>query len=194
MPTRRTSGSYRARQMIKHGGKAWLLALCLVTLNACTSFKPEHLRLTPESLAKRQLQTRIFETEDEEMVLAAGAAALQDLGFFIDESEKPLGLIVGSKERSAIQPLEVTAAVILTLLSGRGDAFKYDERQIMRICLATTPGREVRKGMAVRVTFQRIVFRNDGTISKSEALGTPEIYQEFFAKLSKSLFLEAGEL
>jgi len=194
MPAKRKASVGGARQSIGKRGWAWLLALCLMTLNACTAFRAEHLRLTPESLAKRQLQTRIFDTQDEEMVLSAGAAVLQDLGFMIDESEKPLGVIVGSKERSAIQPLEVTAAVILTLLSGRGDAFVYDERQIMRICLVTTPVMAGGKGMAVRVTFQRVVFRNDGIISKSEALGTPEIYQEFFAKLSKSLFLEAGEL
>jgi hypothetical protein len=131
------------------------------------------------------------------MVLAAGASTLQDLGFLIDESEKPLGVIVGSKERSAIQPLEVALEVVEVLLYKLWledpSAFTWDKRQIMRVCLVTTPGGEIRKGVAVRVAFQRIVFRNDGTISKREALGSPEIYQEFFAKLSKSLFLEAEE-
>ena len=49
-------------------------------------------------------------------------------------------------------------------------------------------------GTAVRITFQRIVYTNKGFISRSEPLGTPEIYQEFFDKLSKALFLEAQQI
>lgn len=177
-----------------------LLLAGLLFLGACSPFSPEHLRLTPQSLEKRQLQTRIFDTPDESRVIAASAAVLQDLGFLIDESEKPLGLIVGSKERSAIQPLEVAGKVILAILAAAATGsdssalLSWDERQIMRICLITTPAMEGKGGISVRVTFQRIVFTNDGLVSRSEPLGTPEIYQEFFAKLSKSLFLEAHEL
>ena len=178
----------------------WLAPISFLILSACVQMqvKPEHLRLTPESLAKRQLQTRVYDTGNESEVLAASSAVLQDIGFIVDESEVQLGLIVASKERSAIQPGEVTAkvilAILLTALSGQAADPVYNERQFMRISLVVTPITAEKKSTAVRITFQRIVYTNKGTISIREALGTPEMYQEFFSKLSKALFLEAQKL
>ena len=171
----------------------------LLALSGCveSQIRPAHFRLTPESLAKRQLQTRVFDTDDEAEVLSAGMATLQDIGFLVDDSEVQLGLIVASKERSAIQPAEVTGQVLLTILAGlAGQSYDpvWDETQIMRVSLVVTPAMYDQAGSAVRITFQRIVFTNKGGVSKSEALGTPEIYREFFAKLSKALFLEAQEI
>ena len=171
----------------------------LLAFSGCveSQIKPVHFRLTPESLAKRQLQTRIFDTDDESEVLAAGTATLQDIGFLVDDSEVQLGLVVASKERSAIQPAEVTAQVLITILvafTGQSYDPVWDETQIMRVSLVVTPIVAEHRGTSVRVTFQRIVYKNNGMVSKSEALGTPEIYQEFFGKLSKALFLEAQKL
>ena len=46
----------------------------------------------------------------------------------------------------------------------------------------------------VRVTFQRIVFDNEGGISRAEQINDPAIYWQFYEKLSKSVFLEAHEI
>ena len=108
-----------------------------------------------------------------------------------------LGLIVASKERSAIQPAEVTAQVLITILAAfAGQSYDpvWDETQIMRVSLVVTPAMAEQAGTAVRITFQRIVYTNKGGVSKSEALGTPGIYREFFDKLSKALFLEYQEI
>lgn len=165
----------------------------LVALAACVPKPiPEDLRITSESLVSRQQQTRIFETEDEARVLAASSAVLQDLGFLIDESEQQLGLLVGSKMRDAINPVEVVLMTILAIMA-KSDPV-YSERQLMRISLVTTPSMQTLTGISVRVTFQRIVYLNNGRESRLETLGTPEIYEEFFAKLSKALFLEGKEL
>ncbi len=47
---------------------------------------------------------------------------------------------------------------------------------------------------AVRITFQRTIFNTRGEISCLEAINEPKVYQEFFDKLSQSVFLEAHEI
>lgn len=46
----------------------------------------------------------------------------------------------------------------------------------------------------VRVTFQRVVVNTQGQTTRMEALETAELYQEFYEKLSKSVFLEANDI
>lgn len=64
----------------------------------------------------------------------------------------------------------------------------------MRASVVTRPYGEENRYTSVRVTFQRVVWNTAGQISRSEALEDPEIYQGFFDKLSKSIFLEAQNI
>lgn len=170
-----------------------VLAALALAVACVPAPKPADLTLGPQSLANRQQQTRLFATDDEARVLAASSAVLQDLGFLIDESERRLGLLVGSKMRSARDPAEMALMITLAILA-RSDPI-YSDKQLMRISLVTTPVVvDGKRGITVRVTFQRIVYTNQGTIAKQETLGTPEIYEEFYAKLSKALFLEDQEI
>ena len=172
-----------------------LVPLCLLfvaPLLACTGIPKDALQLSPESLELRQLQTRRFETNDEARILSACAGLLQDLGFTLDESETALGLIVASKDRSAVEVGQVVAAVFIAALTGA--AVPVDETQKLRASIVSRPVGENNQSTAVRVTFQRIVWNTHGQISKQEGLNEAEMYQEFFEKLSKSLFLEAHQI
>lgn len=163
----------------------------LVMVSGCAVNIPkEALTLSQESLQNRQMQTRKFETLDESKLLNASAAVLQDLGFEIEEANAPLGVLVGSKMRDATDAAQVTFAV-LAAMGGR--PVPIDKEQKMRASLVTQPlpnGKETK----VRITFQRIVYNTQGQVTKAEAIIDPLAYQEFFAKLSKSAFLEANQI
>jgi hypothetical protein len=170
-----------------------LLLLGAFSLSGCqTKIPKEALELTPQSLEMRQLQTRYFDTKDEQTLLVSSAGLLQDLGFNIEESETGLGYILGSKERDATNAAQITGAVLVALLGG--GAMPVDKTQTMRACIVTHPYGEKKERIAVRVTFQRIVWNTQGQATTRECIENPEVYQEFFSKLSKAVFLEANQI
>jgi len=143
--------------------------------------------LGPESLSERRLQTRRFETKDEQRLLQASLAVLQDLGFNVDESESQLGVIVASKTRDASDAMDRIGSIVVGILID--DHVSYDTTQKIRASLVTRPSSA--HETLVRVTFQRTVWDDSGQISRSESIKDPELYREFFVKLSKSVFLDA---
>lgn len=168
-------------------------ALVAMHLVACQQTIPkEALQLTQESLEQRQAQTRRFETAEEATLLSASAAVLQDLGFNLDESETNLGVIVASKERDATEAGQIVGAIFIAVLFGA--VVPIDKEQKIRASLVTRPHGDSDESTLVRITFQRIVWNDRGVISKTEGLSDPKLYQEFFEKLSKSVFLEAHEI
>lgn len=169
-----------------------LFFVSILLMTGCQTIPKDALFLSPESLAQRQMQTRKYEIKDEAKILAACAGLLQDMGFNIDESEPKLGLISASKMRSAVNAGQQVGAVFVALLGG--GYMSTDKEQKMRASVITRPVGEDEKYIAVRVTFQRIVWNTQGQVTKSESLTDPQIYHEFFDKLSKSIFLEAQEL
>jgi hypothetical protein len=152
----------------------------------------EALQLAPEALATRQLQTRKFPTGNERQLLSASAQVLQDLGFALDESETKLGVIVASKDRDATESGQVALAVFVALFGG--GAMPIDEKQKIRASLVTRPIPGSDKSISVRITFQRIVWNTHNQISKLETLEEPKMYEEFFSKLSKAVFLGANQI
>lgn len=167
-----------------------LVSLLWLFVSACQKGIPkEALELTPETIADRQLQTRVFETENESRLLEASAAVLQDLGFTIDESEVKCGVIVCSKDRNVTEFYNVGLSIIASLFFIDYD---YATRQKVLASLITRPLESNR--ISVRVTFQHLVWDTKKDLIKNERINEPEIYQEFFSKLSKSIFLTAHEI
>lgn len=168
---------------------ALALLMCQCMIGCSTSIPKSALELNPQTLEYRQLQTRKYDTRDEERLLSASAGLLQDLGFSIDNSETKLGLIAASKDRDATDAGQVVGAVVVAALFGV--ATPVDDHQKIRASVVTQP---FGHGYSVRVTFQRAVWNTNGQLSRLEKLEDPEMYAEFFDKLSKSIFLEAHEI
>ena len=171
----------------------WLVLFLAVSIVGCASQVPrDALELSPETLEERQLQTRRFDGVVEEDILSASAAVLQDLGFNLDESEPTLGVLVASKQRSARDPMQVATSVLLGIM---GWDWQFDEKQRIRASLVTRPvAGKSSDSYYVRITFQRIVWDSEKEISRIERVNSPELYQGFFDKLSKSVFLEAHKI
>lgn len=169
-----------------------LVILAAVNQQGCQQIPRDALELKPETLRLRQLQTRRFDTTDEKMLLSAAGGVLQDLGFTIEHSEPQVGIVVASKDRSAIQPAEVVGAVLLAVLIGV--VTPIDKNQKIRASLVTKPAGTDAQRTLLRATFQRIVWNTQGQVTKAESLEDPELYQQFFQKLSQAIFLHAHDL
>jgi hypothetical protein len=178
--------------MSRHRRICLFLLSGLLLLAGCVAVTPEvDLTLTPEMLAQRQMQTRRFETADEQRILKTCAALLQDIGFSIDESETKLGILTASKERDATDAAQWTVFIVGVFL---GVTIPPDKDQIMKAFVTTRPVGGSGRQVAIRVVFERVVFDAEHRLKKMEALNDPQIYQSFFEKLSKALFLEAHDI
>jgi hypothetical protein len=236
------------------------LTICLLMTGCAAKIPKDALLLPPESMANRQLQTRIYDTGNEGAVLVAANAVLQDLGFNLDETSQELGVIVASKTRDATDQGQVFLLALVGALGNDPNAVNSaDATQIVKVSLVVRPLdqkdeapdtdlsdekikevqtrvyfaihdglietfpkdmcdkiarivaqdtaetltddldtllsiKDIPGTTAVRVTFQRVIFNKLGQINSQTQINEAPVYQEFFEKLSKSLFLEANQI
>jgi hypothetical protein len=171
----------------------------------------EFFVLSAESPAHKALQTRHFESRDQDELLSASAAVLQDLGFQISESVREVGFLRGAKERSAREYGQEINQGIVLFLSVAASAFggnavtlvPVDLHQQINASLVARPIDVEGDRYEVRVLFYRLVWKSSGQSGRSatppgqqkmEMIRDPLIYQEFFARLSKAVFLEAHKI
>ena len=199
-------------------GTGWIVALLVFSLifgGGCARPKADPVEifvLTPESAANKAMQTREFETPSSDELLSASAAVLQDLGFQITESARDLGFLRAAKERSAREYGQEVNRGIVAFLTFVLSAFAganittfspIDLHQQINASMIAQPLQSDDKRQTLRVVFYRLVWKGDGmsgnqTIQpgqqKMEMIRDAEIYQYFFARLSKAVFLEAHKI
>ena len=163
-------------------------------------------------MANKANQTRRFETSGSLELLSASAAVLQDLGFQISESAPDVGFLRAAKERSAREyGQEITRGLValLTLalsVLGGGNAvyvMPVDLHQQIKASLIARPLDADGSRHEVRVLFYRLVWKGSGQSGdaaiapgkqRMEMIRDAKIYQQFFARLSKAVFLEAHKI
>jgi hypothetical protein len=150
------------------------------------------LKLEAESMAQRQLQTRKYNTTAEDKIINTCVNVLQDSGFTIENTELKLGTILASKEREAVESGQVAGAIVIAVIFGV--SIPIDKNQKMFASIVVSPAASEKNASLVRITFSRLVWNSHNAVSKAERLEDPEVYQTFFSKLSKGLFLEAQSI
>lgn len=171
----------------------------IVLIAGCESLPKDAFRLSETALEVRQIQTREFDSVSEAQILAASMGLLQDLGYTIDEIDKDLGVLSASKRADATNPnqligraaLDVVSCVFTFLIACDNENYKKsDDFQDIRMTIVVLPSPQNVSSNAVRVTMQRVVWDRDGRISSQTTIDDAEVYQAFFTKLDKSVFLE----
>jgi hypothetical protein len=163
----------------------------------------EFFELSAESPANKAMQTRLFETGNETELLSASAAVLQDLGFQVDEIVREVGMVRAVKERSAREHGQDIGNFFVALLSLGYVGIPLDLHQKITAVMVARPVNHAGMRSEVRVTFYRVVWKGQGHFERNsippgeqrmEMIFDPGIYQQFFSKLSKAVFLEAFTL
>lgn len=177
----------------------------------------ELFALTQESAANKANQTRQFETPNSDELLSASAAVLQDLGFQVTEADRALGFLRAAKERSARERgQEVRRDIIafltflLSVVGAAGGSsanvmlvLPVDLHQQINASMTARPIDAQDRKQEVRIVFYRLVWKGDGSSGsqiilpgeqRMEMIRDAEIYQQFYARLSKAVFLEAQRI
>jgi hypothetical protein len=180
------------------------LVMFMLLAGCVTHTEPGELfQLTAEAPKHRAMQTRFFETPNEKELLSASAAVLQDLGFQVEESVREVGFLRATKERSAREYGQYIQRALFLILSLGKLLAPVDLHQKIAAGLITRPVNRDATKQEVRIVFYRVVWKGDGQTDQQyippgqqsmEMIRDPEIYQQFFAKLSKAVFLEAHTL
>jgi len=164
----------------------WIVAgLFLMTLGAgCAR---EEVDTAETQLQVREFQTRSYDTSNTKMIMKAMVNVLQDEGFIIKTASLELGVLTATKEMELEDRSNPWFAILWGRHHGRGGEPTWDKNAVVE-CSANVS--EFGETSRVRVIFQEKKINNLGETSRVQQIKDPKYYQEFFAKVSKGVFIE----
>lgn len=180
---------------IKSQGLSLLVTACVAGCGIASTAPQSSLHFQESPLEVRSLQSRTFTAPSEIEILAATVAVLQDMEYNIDRVESPLGVVTASKVVDANSPGEEVGLFMVdlmcALMAGDCDAMSTaSDRQLVLLTLVVQPSLANTDKFVARVTMQRVVYDTMERIKLKEAIHEPELYQQIFERLAKSVFLE----
>lgn len=162
-----------------------ILSVSLI-LGGCTNnLKPPEPKQMSQ-LEWRTLQTKSFETSNNLSVMKALIASLQDEGFIIESTDSQLGLISAVKE---ITETDEKDKAFQEFWVGKATGYQTSKR-ITASCTVATIGKETK----VRVNLTAKGMTESGGSLWSQPIDNPEVYQNIFSKIDKSIFLQKENL
>lgn len=189
-----------------------LLIIVLVSSNCVFAKKVKHL----SQLERREVETHFYDTSDVGRVMRAAVNTLQDSGFIIQEIEPELGYLRARKtfKKRYVNKGRAVGYSLLTAAFATLAVFTYGTTAYNVVDPALRLGNEFKDKTVVvdsnvnverfgknktKVRFvlvQKVLQNADGYSFVKAAptrvfrIYNPEIYQEFFAQLDKSIFYE----
>lgn len=167
------------------------LPFLTLVMAACASV-PAALPTAPTSLARREMQSRVYDDCDRKKLLAAVLATLQDEGFAVRTADAELGFVSASREDfvPGTSPRLRTARWL-------GAFFTYGATLLIKVrddrahqLEATIRAEDLGAGqLRLRVSFLSRVRGKDGRLLRAEEVADPDAYQSFLARVDKNLFL-----
>lgn len=172
-----------------------LAAACLTGCSTSQHLKDDDLRLKESPLEVRSLQSRTFQAPSELELLSATIAVLQDMEYNVERVESPLGVITASKVADADSAGEQFGLFMVDLMCAlvAGDCQAMDaasDEQMIMLTFVVQPSLANTEEFVARVTLQRVVYDTQSRVTLREPIHEPEMYQQIFDRLSKSVFLE----
>ncbi len=192
------------------------LIVLLLIFCSCLPACAKKVKQPATQLEVREVQTRIFETSDTNLVFKAAIHTLQDNGFIVQFVEDEIGYIrakkdfkdkIRDKKRIALHSSLLALQAANTVLS-YGMASYHMVDPAMRLSNELAPKTVVvdsnvniepygDKATKVRFTIVMKVLENADGYSyikssprKVIRVRDPKVYQEFFTQMDKSIFLE----
>jgi len=115
-------------------------------------------------------------------------SALQDQDFVIGDANLGTGLVTGHKNVDVSKKGSVFANTFARALTGV--RFSANKRSQIEASITVRKMANVER-IRVRANFEMKLYGDDGSMKTSLPVIDGEFYQEFFAKLSKAVFLDA---
>jgi len=131
-------------------------------------------------LEARQFQVHTFEAADATLVLKAAVNTLMDDGFIIDTSDAQLGLLTATHKRSTRSFLGTMTSV---MTYGRVGPWRTT------VIEANVKIDAFGGGSRARVSFRLTHGGTKDSDSEATPIFDPAVYQAFYARLDKSVFL-----
>jgi hypothetical protein len=184
-----------------------LTALTVVGLGlglaSCTVINRPPTPPTPKTqLQIREYQTREFDTNDVRLVMKAMLNVLQDDGFVVKNAVTDLGLLTATKEidlgnsgASTNAADDYWTKIFESMWKGSGNTRttqqqpppRYSKFKQVEVSINVSP---IGKRCKVRANFQAKILDNQGQPMDVYVIDDQKFYQEFFAKVDQSIFIQ----
>ncbi len=133
----------------------------------------------------REFQTRTYDVSDIKLVMKAVMNTLQDDNFIVQQANVDLGLLTAQKELDVENRAESFFARAFT------DRPEYMKNSLTE---ASANVSEFGKQIRVRINFRYKLMNNRGGVMRVSQIDDAKYYQDFFAKVDKSIFFGKEKL